>query len=89
VIVDKASLVARIRRALMGQEQITLAELLAEYPLEHGLAELVAYLTLTGEMPFTAIFDESFSEVAYWIDAEGVHKNARLPRVIFTRERSA
>jgi hypothetical protein len=89
VIVDKARLVARIRRTLMGREQITLAELLAEYPLEQGLAELVAYLTLTGEIPFTAIFDESFSEMAYWIDAEGVHKNARLPRVIFTRGRSA
>ncbi|MDA8334151.1 MAG: DUF3375 domain-containing protein [Peptococcaceae bacterium] len=87
VVVDKARLAARIRRALMARQQITLAELVAEYPLEQGLAELVTYLALTGETPFAAIFDESFPESVPWTDAEGVHKNASLPRVIFTRGR--
>src|SRR6185437_10064528 len=44
VFVDREILAQRIERALRTRPQVTLAEVVTAHPLEHGLAELVAYL---------------------------------------------
>lgn len=84
VVLDKARLAAHLRQALQVREQITLAELLGEHPLEQGLAELVAYLSLAGD-DSKALFDETHSDTVRWIDTQGVSRSASLPRVIFNR----
>jgi flagellar motility protein MotE (MotC chaperone) len=84
VVVDKAQLAAQVRHALQARQQITLQELLGEFPLEHGLAELVAYLALASE-DGKAIFDEDNYDVVCWVDSNGVNRSASLPRVIFNR----
>ncbi|MDP2443345.1 DUF3375 domain-containing protein [Rhodoferax sp.] len=84
VVVDKARLAGWIRQSLQEKSQVTLGELLERHPLEHGLAELVAYLTLAGE-DRKSLFDEDARESVAWLDAAGKPRRATLPRVIFTR----
>lgn len=88
VVVDKARLVRHIRQALQARAQITLRELVDGQPLEHGLAELVAYLQL-GVESFKTVVDEERADLIAW-DAVGndgatLRRQARLPRLIFVR----
>ncbi|MDX8127251.1 DUF3375 domain-containing protein [Methylomonas sp. OY6] len=88
IVIDKAQLARHIRHALQDKPQITLAELCRSHPLQHGVAELVAYLQLGGDS-FNTTVDETAEDVIVWqtTDGEGreVSKQARLPRVIFVR----
>lgn len=88
VVVDKARLARCIRQALQQRSQITLRQLTDAEPLQQGLAELVAYLTL-GTESFKAVVEEGTPEVIAWealaSDGVAVRKEARLPRVIFVR----
>ncbi len=84
VVIDKAQLAGRIRQALQLQPQITLREVVEAHPLEHGLAELVTYLTLAGD-DRKAVFDETTLDRIPWQDRQGGWKAAELPRVIFVR----
>jgi hypothetical protein len=83
-IVDKAALSQHVRRSLQQRTQVTLAELLASRPLQQGLAELVAYLSLAAETG-KAVIDDSVQEQVTWLARPGQHKTASLPRVIFTK----
>ncbi len=96
IVVDKARLRSAVRRALRHRSQITLRELLDVEPLRQGLAELVAYLELAhGEDGSAAIdglralVDEAVEEPVRWqarsAAGDAVTREARLPRVIFTR----
>lgn len=96
IVVDKARLRAAVQRALRRQPQITLRELLDAEPLHQGLAELVAYLELahTGSGSdamdgLRALVDEAVQEPISWqasnVAGDSVTRQARLPRVIFTR----
>jgi hypothetical protein len=83
-VIDKTILAANIRQALQDQPQITLHALVDKYPVENGLAELVAYLELATEDPGT-VFDEDQIEPVHWQTREGRWKTAEMPRVIFVR----
>ena len=83
-IVDKAALAQHVRRSLQQRTQVTLTELLASRPLQQGLAELVAYLSLAAE-PGKAVIDDSVQEQVTWRAHSGQRKSASLPRVIFTQ----
>ncbi len=96
IVVDKARLRSAILRALRHQPQITLRELLEADPLHQGLAELVAYLELAhaGDGSdaldgLRAVVDEAVEEPIRWkasnVAGEAVTREARVPRVIFTR----
>ncbi|WP_426991756.1 DUF3375 domain-containing protein [Methylomonas sp. CM2] len=88
IVIDKTQLARHIRHALQDKPQITLAELCRARPLQHGLAELVAYLQLGGDS-FKTTVDEGVEDVIVWqaMDGEGreLSKQAKLPRVIFVR----
>ncbi len=96
IVVDKARLRSAVQGALRHQPQITLRELLDTEPLHQGLAELVAYLELAhaGDGSdaldgLRALVDEAVEEPIRWQGSnsagEAVTREARLPRVIFTR----
>lgn len=86
--VDKDRLRARIRQALQTRRQVALAELLESHPLEQGLAELVAWLSLaTGDG--NGIVDETRTEQIVWTDSTGRERRATLPTVIFAADRGA
>lgn len=84
VVVDKARLAGWIRQSLQEKPQITLGELVQLHPLEHGLAELVAWLTLASEDRKT-VFEEDTRESVAWLDTAGKQRRATLPRVSFVR----
>jgi hypothetical protein len=84
VFVDPEPLRGGVRRALQRSTQIGLAELIADHPLEQGLAELVTYLSLQDEA-FTVVFDEQHRERVSWQEPDGRTKQVALPRVTFAR----
>lgn len=83
-VVDKAALAQRVRQALQQRSQVTLCELLEDWPLRQGLAELVGYMELAAEQG-AAVIDDSVEDTVAWRTGDGVWKRARLPRVIFAR----
>jgi hypothetical protein len=96
IVVDKARLRSAVLHALRRQPQITLRELLENEPLRQGLAELVAYLELAHAVDgsdaldgLRALVHEAVEEPIRWhacaTTGEPVTREARLPRVIFTR----
>jgi len=96
IVVDKARLRSSVQQALRRRAQITLRELLDAEPLRQGLAELVAYLELAHDDDgdealdgVRALVDDAVEEPIRWqgrsATGERVVREARLPRVIFTR----
>jgi hypothetical protein len=83
VHVDQLRLVSNVRNALATRPQVSLGAIAAAYPIEHGLAELAAYLKLaTHEL--RCVIDEEHTEVVRWLDAGGQPRQATLPLVIYT-----
>ncbi|HWV57677.1 MAG TPA: DUF3375 domain-containing protein, partial [Longimicrobiales bacterium] len=48
IVIDKMALARQIGMTLRERPQVTLGQICERYPLEHGLAELVAYLEVAG-----------------------------------------
>ena len=70
VHVDKGRLAAQIRRTLQTQHQVSLAELVRVYPIQQGLAELVAYFSIAVE-DRAAVIDDASSQTLTWLGEEG------------------
>lgn len=88
VFIDKSRLAHNVRHALQDRHQVSLTDLIAEHPLEHGLAELVAYLSVASDDEF-ALIDDAYVDNVSWYDADGAARRATLPRVIFLRPAAA
>jgi Protein of unknown function (DUF3375) len=88
VYVDPGPLRANVRAALRRDSQIGLADLITAAPLSHGVAELVAYLSLRDDT-FAIVYDEARTEQVSWTGPDGQDRTATLPRVTFTRARAA
>jgi hypothetical protein len=84
VFVDKERLAAQIWRALQRRDQVSLSQVIEANPLEHGLAELVAYLGLASD-DANAIIDEQQRQTIVWTDDTGRSRQATMPLVIFAR----
>ncbi|SDW37123.1 DUF3375 domain-containing protein [Nitrosomonas communis] len=88
VVIDKGRLTRHIRHALQDRSQITLGKLCELQPLQHGLAELVAYLELASNS-FKTVVDEEVTETIVWpgtnTTGEEKIKQARVPRIIFVK----
>ncbi len=84
VFVDRLKLKRQIRAVLQERDQASLGDILEGYPLEEGLAELVAYLSIAGEDE-KAVFDDNETQQAFWTDDWGVTRRAQFCKVIFNR----
>lgn len=82
-LVNPAELRERLHKALQSRQQISLSELVSEYPLRHGLAELVSYLQLAGEREGSLV-DEQKIDVIEW-SSGGTTRRASLPHVVFVK----
>jgi len=82
--VDKLKLAAQVRRALQTRGQISLAELVEAHPVEQGLAELIAYLSLAAEDRL-AVIDDTGAQTFAWTDETGRRRQATLPLVVFNQ----
>jgi hypothetical protein len=87
VYIDKTRLLSQIRWALQTRHQISLADLVEHFPLEQGLAELVAYLSLATEDDAAVIDDRDKQQIS-WTDAAGTRRRATMPLVIFNARAS-
>jgi hypothetical protein len=87
VYVDKMRLMSQIRWALQTRHQISMADLVEHFPLEQGLAELVAYLSLATEDD-AAVIDDQNKQVLSWTDAAGTRRRATMPLIVFNARAS-
>lgn len=85
VYVDKERLRGQVRRMLQHRSQVSLPEIVEAHPLEHGLAELIAYLSLASEDAATAVIDDTQHQTVIWADATGRQRQATLPLIVFAR----
>lgn len=81
--VDLERLCTQIEQHLAEVGQVSLAELCRTHPVEHGLAEIVAYLQLAADS-FETVVDDDIAESVSWT-AAGVERTATIPRVVFVR----
>jgi hypothetical protein len=88
IYVDKERLASRVRRALQTRSQISLAELVEAHPLEQGLAELVAYLSVAAA-DGTSVIDDAQHQTLTWTDHDGRARHGTLPMVVFCRRSAA
>lgn len=86
--VDPAELAEHIREGLRSASQISLRKLVEQFPVRHGLAEVVTYLHLRGS-GFKSAIDENVEDPIVWTstDADGqtIRRMAHIPRIIFMR----
>ena len=86
--VDQDVLQDHIRRVLEERPVVTLEELCELRPLEHGLAELLAYLQLTDDS-IDRVYDEDATDSVTWqssgTNGQPVRRKAVIPRVTFAR----
>ncbi len=82
--IDKEKLLNNIQSALQKQPQISLCQLLDNYPLEYGVAELVTYFDLahTGGRH---VVDESVNDEIVVKRQDGSMQLVKMFRVIFVR----
>ena len=85
VHVDPGPLRTHIHRALRRQPTVGLTAIVAEYPLQQGLAELVTYLALKDDA-FAIVFDSEHPEHIVWQDDAGARRTATMPRVTYARK---
>lgn len=82
--IDVGTLKLNIQKALETRSQISLADLVIQFPVKNGLAELLAYLNLAFHGKKAMVHDEETEVVGYTTRA-GRMKSATMPQVIFTR----
>jgi hypothetical protein len=86
--IDRARLVGSVWDSLGPHDQVELRSVLAEAPLQQGLAELIGYLSLA-EPGLAVVFDgEHRDRVSWSTDAEEIERVADVPVVSFTRHRT-
>jgi hypothetical protein len=86
IYVDKELLNERIDRMLQSRDSATLSEILEAYPLEKGLSELIAYLSIASERP-SSTYESEFSAEYSWTDAGDRTRIAHMPEVRFHKKR--
>lgn len=87
VYVDSNVLADRIRRMLRNRSQVSLPDVVAEYPIEKGLTELLVYFRIATlwERDKKAYIDESRTESVEYATADGHTALAQLPPTIYLR----
>ena len=81
--IDFRTLRAHIRDALQRASQVSVGDLLAEYPAEQGLGSVVGYVALGARHGELTTGTEDVS----WVGADEQRRRARVPAVYFIRER--
>ncbi len=81
-LIEKKTLERQIQEALKNREQISLKELVMIYPLNKGLAELLAYISLMAENK-RYFFNEKVREMILFDPNE--HKYLDVPQIIFSK----
>ncbi len=84
----RAALAGRIEQALQMRAEVSLREVIAAYPLQHGLAELLAYLALARTRDAARMEPDTIEPISWdLVEPDGlrVRREAALPRIVFRR----
>jgi len=84
VYIDVKKLKFNIQRALETRSQVSLASLVEKFPVENGLAEILAYLNVAFNSK-KAMIDDTQTEAVIYTAKNGTIKETEMPQVIFTR----
>jgi hypothetical protein len=89
--IDKAVLYRHIEALLDIRSQVTLTEVLAHYPPEKGLAEVLAYCTLAANDPNHSIDEQHVETIELPITTLAGHeiRILTIPRVLYQRRNYA
>lgn len=82
--VDQARLADNIRTLLPPRSATLLTDILDFYPVQHGAAEILGYLSLS-EDDLTVTVDDADEILVDYEDPDGRGRRARLPKVTVTR----
>lgn len=81
--IDFRTLKAHLRAILERQSQVTIGQVLIEYPAEQGLGSVVGYVALGAK--HGEVTDGS--EVVSWAGDDATQRRAKVPTIYFMRER--
>ncbi|MGD8275810.1 MAG: DUF3375 domain-containing protein [Thiohalocapsa sp.] len=81
--IDLRTLEEHVATLLADRGQVTVAELLAEYPAEQGLGTVVGYLALGAR---DGVVAEAMDRIR-WRGRDGIERSARIPRIYFVAAR--
>ncbi len=88
VFVDELQLKQNITKLLQTSKQVNLTQILAYFPLQLGVAELVSYLSIAtkidDESSWCTIVDDDKQHLINWYDLAGKSRQALVPNIIFT-----
>jgi len=82
--IDDSILRENIDRLLMSRHQVTLAELVTNYPIEQGMAEVIAYLQIAAQTPQHRI-DRDARDTVVIHTRDGEEKRIIVPRIVYLR----
>jgi hypothetical protein len=82
--IDETLLHDNIQRALMSRSEITLPELVKQYPIKQGIAELVAYLLIAAQESQHTV-ERNLSEEITINMLEGEESRIIVPHIVFRR----
>lgn len=81
VYVDRKVLVRNIREAMKDKSQVTLQDVVEQFPLKQGLPELFAYFAALGQFPHKSVDEEKRQAIVF--DYEN-NKRIRIPEIIIS-----
>ena len=86
VYVDKEKLQNQITYLLRTHDSVTISQIIAEYPLELGLSELMTYFVIADDDNNLNSNQADEHEEVFWEDADGTIRLAKIPKVVFKGE---
>ena len=81
VYVDRKVLMRNIREAMKDKSQVTLQDVVEQFPLKQGLPELFAYFGALGQFPHKSVDEEKRQAIVF--DYEN-NKRIRIPEIIIS-----
>jgi hypothetical protein len=87
IYIDTLVLARHVRETLVHSQSVSLATVVEDHPLRFGVAELLGYLRLASDdqSPVKGYIIDDKHDTITWTNADGITKQARVPRVIFER----
>ena len=83
--IDFRNLKKNIHKLLEQHQQISIAQVLDNYPAEQGLGSIIGYMSLGSRH---GIVSEKQKETIEWSGMDSLHRKATIPCIYFVRERS-
>jgi len=82
--VDEEDLKRNIKNILLHQRQCTTLDIVKKFTVKKGVAELIGYISIAKNSD-NAIVDDKEKQIISVVDNDGIIKNIKMPKIIFSR----